>query len=177
MRNFILSTAAAVAAFVAVPAGAVGFVNIGGGDGTFALGPAPYFATITGPDNDADDAIAQYTEIAPFDFLYSFFWKYTTFDVDGSSFDPAGYVLNGVYTQLTSNDQPFGSVQSGSFSILLSMGDEFGFYVATTDGILGPGVLSFGSGVIPEPGTWAMLIAGFGLVGFAARRRRAAQAA
>ena len=31
--------------------------------------------------------------------------------------------------------------------------------------------------VIPEPGTWAMLIAGFGLVGFAARRRRTAIAA
>jgi hypothetical protein len=27
------------------------------------------------------------------------------------------------------------------------------------------------AGVIPEPGTWAMLIAGFGLVGAAARRR------
>jgi hypothetical protein len=25
---------------------------------------------------------------------------------------------------------------------------------------------------VPEPGTWAMLIAGFGMVGFAARRRR-----
>jgi hypothetical protein len=25
---------------------------------------------------------------------------------------------------------------------------------------------------VPEPATWAMLIAGFGLVGFAARRRR-----
>ncbi len=31
---------------------------------------------------------------------------------------------------------------------------------------------SAGSGVIPEPATWAMLIAGFGLVGTAARRRR-----
>jgi hypothetical protein len=29
-----------------------------------------------------------------------------------------------------------------------------------------------GGGVVPEPGTWAMLIAGFGLVGAAARRRR-----
>jgi hypothetical protein len=32
-------------------------------------------------------------------------------------------------------------------------------------------------GVIPEPATWAMLIAGFGLVGTAARRRRIAAAA
>ncbi len=29
------------------------------------------------------------------------------------------------------------------------------------------------AGAIPEPATWAMLIAGFGLVGLAARRRRA----
>lgn len=31
-------------------------------------------------------------------------------------------------------------------------------------------------GRIPEPGTWALLIAGFGLVGFAARRRQTALA-
>jgi hypothetical protein len=31
-------------------------------------------------------------------------------------------------------------------------------------------------GAIPEPATWAMMIAGFGLVGFAARRRRTALA-
>jgi PEP-CTERM motif len=30
----------------------------------------------------------------------------------------------------------------------------------------------FDAAVVPEPATWAMLIAGFGLVGFAARRRR-----
>ena len=31
-----------------------------------------------------------------------------------------------------------------------------------------------GGGAVPEPATWAMLLSGFGLVGFAARRRRAA---
>ncbi len=58
-----------------------------------------------------------------------------------------------------------------------------GIYVGFED-ILGGGDLDYddlrfvftnvGGGVIPEPATWAMLIAGFGLVGFAARRRRAA---
>ena len=33
------------------------------------------------------------------------------------------------------------------------------------------------SAAIPEPATWAMLLAGFGMVGFAARRRRVAAAA
>jgi PEP-CTERM motif len=33
-----------------------------------------------------------------------------------------------------------------------------------------------GGGAVPEPSSWAMLIAGFGLVGAAARRRRAASA-
>ena len=45
-------------------------------------------------------------------------------------------------------------------------GSEFAdmnFWAYTTEG---------GNGVIPEPATWAMMIAGFGLVGFAARRRR-----
>jgi hypothetical protein len=29
------------------------------------------------------------------------------------------------------------------------------------------------AGAVPEPATWAMLIAGFGMVGFSVRRRRA----
>jgi len=37
--------------------------------------------------------------------------------------------------------------------------------------------LSQGGNVVPEPGTWAMLIAGFGLVGAGLRRRRAIVAA
>ncbi len=39
-------------------------------------------------------------------------------------------------------------------------------------GISGKEVSFTGGGVVPEPATWAMLIAGFGMVGLAARRRR-----
>jgi hypothetical protein len=46
-----------------------------------------------------------------------------------------------------------------------------------TDGV-GQAVFSYnGGGAVPEPASWAMLIAGFGLVGAAARRRRAVTAA
>lgn len=37
--------------------------------------------------------------------------------------------------------------------------------------------VTLGFAMVPEPATWAMMISGFGLVGFAARRRRAALAA
>jgi len=37
------------------------------------------------------------------------------------------------------------------------------------------GQLVLYSQAVPEPATWAMMISGFGLVGFAARRRRASQ--
>jgi hypothetical protein len=35
------------------------------------------------------------------------------------------------------------------------------------------GLNTFSGGVVPEPGSWAMMIAGFGLVGAVARRRKA----
>ena len=35
-----------------------------------------------------------------------------------------------------------------------------------------PGTFNYSAGAVPEPASWAMLIAGFGLIGAAARRRR-----
>jgi hypothetical protein len=68
------------------------------------------------------------------------------------------------------------------FSTVSFWGDGFGEflviggtirYASVGQGTLPPVV----PGVIPEPATWAMLIAGFGIVGMAARRRREAVSA
>jgi hypothetical protein len=81
--------------------------------------------------------------------------------------------------------------QVGAFNALNLVGAEvysLGKSVDNLSGTLaGRSVFIFGfkgvggtvvpPGGIPEPGTWAMLIAGFGMVGFAARRRRLAASA
>lgn len=58
----------------------------------------------------------------------------------------------------------------------LEFWENFDDFAGATDGFWTSGTLSFqyepAQAVIPEPATWGMMIAGFGLVGFAARRRR-----
>ncbi|WP_375290854.1 PEPxxWA-CTERM sorting domain-containing protein [Qipengyuania sp.] len=53
-----------------------------------------------------------------------------------------------------------GSLSSGSGSLLDLGGGNYGYAAA------------LGTGAVPEPGTWALFILGFGLVGAAMRRRR-----
>ncbi len=58
----------------------------------------------------------------------------------------------------------------------LEFAESFDDFIDDWDGIWEDGTLSIqvgrDMGMVPEPATWAMMIAGFGLVGFAARRRR-----
>ncbi len=69
---------------------------------------------------------------------------------------------------------PQGSVTSTG-GLYANPGDESAY---VRDWAVGPEFTNYAfRTVIPEPGTWAMLIAGFGLVGFAARRARQALAA
>ncbi|MBL8476991.1 MAG: lamin tail domain-containing protein [Methyloversatilis sp.] len=54
--------------------------------------------------------------------------------------------------------------------VLSSVGDVEGSYLSQSEAIGSPGLTSFAAPV-PEADTWAMLLAGLGLLGFMARRR------
>ena len=66
--------------------------------------------------------------------VVSFDWDYTT--PDGPAFDSFGYLINGVYTELT---DPAGALQQSGNSgpINLAPGDVFGFRSYSLDGLFG----------------------------------------
>jgi hypothetical protein len=93
------------------------------------------------------------------------------------SFDPANALTNVLqssdnFSGATFNAQITRNLTAATryFAVVAGSGNaNFGSYNLT---ISGPGDIN----VVPEPASWAMLIAGFGLTGAAMRRRRAALA-
>ncbi|MCT0225931.1 hypothetical protein [Synechococcus sp. CS-1328] len=65
----------------------------------------------------------------------SFRWRYSTSDSDGPVWDPFGYSLNSVFTQLT-NDSG-GNNQSATISVPVVIGDLFQFTQRTQDNFFG----------------------------------------
>jgi hypothetical protein len=141
--------------------------NSNGGDG-YLVGAPPSFQ-LFGADNSVLSDYTTYiaTFAAPTEVEFS--WSYTTYDCCGSYWDPAGYVFDGMYYQLSTD--VFGAGYYGEmFGVVtqyLNAGDTFGWYVASFDGG-GPGEISVN--IIPEPSS--MILFGTGLVGFLWRIRR-----
>lgn len=91
------------------------------------------------------------------------------------SFDPSNPLANALIA-----DDDAGPGSNSAFSFNLASGvsyfavatgfgnSDFGAYTLT---ITGPGDILIGAGAVPEPGTWALLILGFGMTGAAMRRR------
>ncbi|MFQ3665378.1 MAG: DUF4394 domain-containing protein [Sphingomonadaceae bacterium] len=99
---------------------------------------------------------------------------YTGTNLMGMPFQPLGFSFttdNSVGFDISGRTgMAFANIDSLLWKVNLETGE------AMTLGIVGAGPLRSiaTGGVIPEPATWAMLIAGFGLVGGAMRRRRLA---
>ena len=103
---------------------------------------------IGGDEGGGGPGQTTYTTTALIGGLLSFNWSYATADWD-PLYDPFGFVLNGAFTQLTTNGLgPNG--QSGAFSTTLAQGDIFGFGINTTDNVLGRGYATISDFVAPD---------------------------
>ncbi|TVP61409.1 MAG: PEP-CTERM sorting domain-containing protein [Nodularia sp. (in: Bacteria)] len=146
-----------------------GFVNTTG---------APASITITGGNNGSGQpGQTAYTTTAAASGLVSFDWSYETDDLDGSSFDPFFFLLDGVFTQISVNG--LFDTQTGMFSQFVNEGNTFGFAVNTTDNALGAASATISNfhapQAVPEP-TSMIGILGLGAFGVTSLRKRKQQA-
>ena len=150
--------------------------NTNGGDGFVTLIPGGF--DLFGADNDVPSGTSTtYLAIATASGPLTFNWTYTTNDCCGAHWDPAGYVINDVFTQLSADVQ--GDVvgegnASGVVTLNVLAGQDFGFFVNSIDALEGRADIAVTgiTAAVPEPSTWAMIILGFAGVGFVAYRRK-----
>ena len=177
MKKRIRKAALLLAAALSLPmsANALGwtFSNSNGGNGTLT-GDIPTFV-IQGSDlpgsTNYDPNYSRFSYLFPWPTPVDFYWSYTTTDTSPSR-DPAGYFIDSSYHQLTNDNGP--AQQSGFESLSVPQYSVFGWYVYSVGQIDGPGVFSISpTAPIPEPETYALMLAGLAVVGAAARRRKA----
>lgn len=107
--------------------GAPDSIKLTGGDLGFGSGPGNTDYTVDVAGNSRCVTI-------------SFDWVYVTTDVDGPLFDPAGYTIDGSFTQVTDNVGL--AIQTGSTSVSVSTDSVFGFRVHTTDNGFGEAMIT-----------------------------------
>jgi VCBS repeat-containing protein len=109
-----------------------GFVNTSGAPGSIML--------VGGDNNSFSAGNTDYTIPVACGGTISFDWTYQSFDIDGPLFDPAGYLVNGAFAQLSNSGGP--NVQGGTTFVAVADGDSFGFRIHTVDNIFGRGAFT-----------------------------------
>ena len=111
--------------------------DLGGGNGEVNFDNLPSEITIGGSDDSDAPTLGVVTLAGTVvkNTTISFDYAYSTTDEDGSSYDPFGYSVNGVATQLTIDD--LFEDQSGTATVMLNAGDSFELYIDAEDDGLG----------------------------------------
>ncbi len=143
-----------------------------GGIGSVDTGLAPNLITLNGHDavDEEVSTVTSYLVNVASDATFEFYWKFAT-DDDDASFDPFGYILNGLLVQLTDDGL---SGQSGFLSLNLLAGDNFGFYTDATDSCCGASHTQISGDQftdVPEPSSLLLMAAGLGAIPILRRRR------
>ena len=158
------------------------------GDGSVDVSGAPNSIVLTGSDlYTCCDVNTDFSIVVLTAGLVEFDWDYATSD-EHPFFDPFGYTLDGVFTQLTSDGDinGFELVQSGSESIMVGQNvvfgfrvqsdDEFGSSSVTISNFVGPEMDTppgpGGSNPVPEPSAALLFAIAAGVVGQGTRRNR-----
>ena len=105
-------------------------------DGSIDLTNMPTGFTIAGNNDGLSGANSRYTITIPEDGTVKFKWSY--FTNDGPFYDKAGYLLNGVFFELTDPNSEEQEA-NGEESVVVAAGDTFAFIVDATDACCGRG--------------------------------------
>lgn len=189
--HFLVATA--IAALAVVPASAATFTaengvapaacNTATSTGAFATGQVITYAPVgcQGGYNVFLDTTAKtitlISAVAPFgDYRFS---EFTITGITGTTITSLSAITTAGLFNTVNNPAPSLALSFTGSSVGILFGtrsDSTPIFDFDTSGD-GRAVFSYTSAVVPEPANWAMLIAGFGLVGAVARRRRAVTAA
>lgn len=179
MRKLLSAVLIGLGLAVAVPAQAgydfsselVNVSDLGGGNYSFSqsgwLGGAQISGTFVGFDSDGDNFLdSYYDEISDFTMIFSGNAQVDAFSFDFSNLFELVYDLDG---------GPLGDGCGCSFEGITAASDSFSIVYAANVGafeLCGEGDSCSLLASVPEPANWALLIAGFGLVGATMRLRR-----
>ena len=87
-----------------------------------------------------------------------------------TAFGTSGYSFGSIDVSGTTG--PFSITANSEFQLLVSGFDNYDSYFTYGGAAFAPGASPPPAGAVPEPATWAMMLAGFGIIGGSLRRRQ-----
>ena len=144
-----------------------------------AAGLAPYALDVSAAEYGTEGSLVGQSFAAAAGQTLSFEWSFGTLETLFQ--DHAFAVINGQVFTLATAGAPGAATQSFSYTFAQSGTATLSFGVIDTVDYLGVSSLNIGNlrvtAPVPEPSTYAMVLAGLGLIGFVAQRRRGSRAA